>query len=71
MIILMGLLYLELDRSLPVLVATFLTATLLCIGHLRIRSEYRQLKRIENALLEFNIAISFIFMLCMAAEVYL
>ena len=71
MIILMGLLYLELDRSLPLLVATLLTATLLCIGHLRIRSEFRKLKRIENALLEFNIAISFIFMLCMAAEVYL
>ena len=71
MIILMGLLYLELDRSRPLLVATLLTATLLCIGHLRIRSEFRKLKRIENALLEFNIAISFIFMLCMAAEVYL
>lgn len=71
MILLMGLLYLELNHSLPVLIATLMTAILLSIGHLRINAEYRKLKRIENALLEFNIAISVIFMLCMVAEVYL
>ena len=71
MILLLVGLYLELDQSVPVLVASLLTAILLLLGHLRIRAEYRKLNRIENALLEFNIAISFIFMLSMAAEVYL
>lgn len=71
MILLLAGLYLELDQSVPVLVASLLTAILLLLGHLRIRAEYRKLNRIENALLEFNIAISFIFMLSMAAEVYL
>ena len=71
MILLLGWLCLEMNNSIPLLVATIMTAILLCLGHFRIDSEFRRLNRIENALLEFNIAISFIFMIAMGTEIFL
>ncbi|OUU20754.1 MAG: hypothetical protein CBC13_10030 [Planctomycetia bacterium TMED53] len=71
MVSLLGLLCFELKLPLPLMVATILTALLLFWGHLLVRSEYRKIGRIENALLEFNIAISSIFLISMIIEVLL
>ncbi len=70
MLIFLSWLCFELDFPVTLLCATLITAALLAWGHRLVNSEYRKVGKIENARLEFNVAISLLFLISMGAEAF-